>query len=428
MAASLRLRLPRALLDPQRVDLPCGDADGLLAVELQLAEGRVAAIHALAAAPGTDSLPLALTPLVDAHVHLDKAFSWSSFPNRAGTMAGALAANLREGELRSAAQVLERGEAALQRAWRQGLRGLRSHVDSGGAVAVPSWEALLALRERWRGRMALQLVALVPLAFWGSVAGEALAVRVARAGGLLGGVLGPPYPRGQADRQDLLRLLRLADRLGCGIDLHVDEGGEQPGRGMRLLVDLLERQRPAVPICCSHSSSLGLLAEGPRRRLVERMAALELAVVALPSTNFWLLGRRHQLTTAERPLAPVRLLQQAGVPVAIGADNVQDPWFPGGDFDPLEPLRLALLTAQLAPWSRQGLMPFTTVPSRLLQLEWDGVMRPGAPADLLVLGASSWSELLALSPQRRVLRAGQWLPPPPAEQPDPRLAALPALP
>jgi cytosine deaminase len=428
MVASLRLRLPRALLDPLRRDLPCGDADGLLAVELHLAQGRVAAIHSLAGEPGTESLPLALTPLVDAHVHLDKAFSWGAYPNRAGTMAGALAANLQEGERRSVEQVLERGEAALQRAWRHGLRALRSHVDSGGSGAAASWEALLTLRERWRGRIALQLVALTPLAFWGSPEGEALAQRVARAGGLLGGVLGPPYPRGQADRQDLLALLRLADRLGCGIDLHVDEGGEQPGRGVRLLVELLERHRLSVPISCSHSSSLGLLAEGPRRRLVERMAALDLAVVALPTTNFWLLGRRHQLTTPERPLAPVRLLQQAGVPVAIAADNVQDPWFPGGDFDPLDTLRLALLAVQLAPWSRQGLMPFTTVPSRMLQLAWDGVLRSGSPADLLVLAASSWSELLARSPQRRVLRDGQWLPPPPAEQPDPRLTALSRLP
>ena len=108
MVANLRLRLPRALVDPLRRDLPCGDADGLLAVELHLAEGRVAAIHSLAGEPGTESLPLALTPLVDAHVHLDKAFSWGAYPNRAGTMAGALAANLREGERRSVEQVLER--------------------------------------------------------------------------------------------------------------------------------------------------------------------------------------------------------------------------------------------------------------------------------------------------------------------------------
>jgi cytosine deaminase len=60
----------------------------------------------------------------------------------------------------------------------------------------------------------------------------------------------------------------------------------------------------------------------------------------------------------------------------------------------------------------------------LLSLDWDGVLRPGAPADLLVLAAGSWQELLARDPQRRVLRAGRWLPPPQAEAASPLLAGL----
>ena len=111
-------------------------------------------------------------------------------------------------------------------------------------------------------------------------------------------------------------------------------------------------------------------------------------------------------------MAPIRQLQRAGVTVAVGGDNVQDPWHPGGDFDPLELLRFSLPAAHLAPWQRQGLAPFTTAASRLMGLEWDGVLRPGSPADLVVLAAGSWSDLLARSPQRRVLRAGHWLPAP----------------
>jgi cytosine deaminase len=59
-----------------------------------------------------------------------------------------------------------------------------------------------------------------------------------------------------------------------------------------------------------------------------------------------------------------------------------------------------------------------------LGLPWDGVLRRGAPADLLITNATRWSELLARPPQRRVLRAGRWLEPPQAEQPDPLLASL----
>jgi cytosine deaminase len=112
------------------------------------------------------------------------------------------------------------------------------------------------------------------------------------------------------------------------------------------------------------------------------------------------------------------------VRVALGADNVQDPWFPGGDFDPFELLRLAVVTSHVIPTLRQGLAPFTTAAAQLLGLAWDGVLREGAPADLVVLAATGWNDLLARSPRRRVLRAGRWLEPPAAEQPSPLLQGL----
>lgn len=428
------LRLPRCLLDPAAVHLPAADADGLVAVELEHADGRFTTIKPYPAEPEA-RLPLALTPLLEPHAHLDKAFSWERHPNRTGTMAGALAANQREHHERSVEQVHARAERALEQGWRQGLRAMRSHVDSLGPGAEVSWEALLDLQQTWAERLPLQLVALVPVRHWATAAGEQLARQLlgrrgepaAAAGGvLLGGVLGAPFPPDGADGEGLRALLRLADGLGCGVDLHIDESADGGGAGVALAARLVIEHRIGVPVCCSHSCSMSQL---PVRRLLplaDAMAEAGLAVVALPTTNLWLLGHRDSHTPAQRPLAPIRQLQRAGVTVAVGGDNVQDPWYPGGDFDPLELLRFSMPTAHLAPWQRQGLMPFTTAASRLMGLAWDGVVRPGAPADLLLLGAAGWSDLLARPVPRRVLRAGRWLPapaPPPLQQ---LLEALPA--
>ncbi|MCP9926424.1 amidohydrolase family protein [Cyanobium sp. CH-040] len=424
--ARLRLRLPRALVDPRLTGLPVGHGDGLVALELEQRQGRITALRPLEAGSRTGdapALPLALTPLVEPHAHLDKCFTAAAFPNPEGTIAGALAANRCEDGQRTYEQVLARGERALDRAWRHGVRAIRSHIDSGGAAARPSWEALLELRRRWADRVHLQLVALVPLAHWSSPEGEALARWVADHGGWLGGVLGPPYGHLRSDRDALATLLGLAERLGTGVDLHVDEAEDQPGRGVDLVSAVASDLRSGVPITCSHAASLALL--GPRRqeRLAERLAAAGIAVVALPLTNLWLLGRRPERTPWLRLQAPIRSLQRAGVLVAVGGDNVQDPWYPGGDFDPIELLRLSPLTSHLWPATRQGLTPFSTAPARLLGLEWDGVVREGGPADLVLLDAGSWPELLARTPQRLVLRAGRALPPPALQQP---AALLPA--
>ncbi|WP_259702945.1 amidohydrolase family protein [Synechococcus sp. CS-1324] len=405
------LLLPRSLIDPLRSDLPAPNPDGLVAVRLEHRDGLITGIRPHQGRPD-QPLPLALTPLVEPHAHLDKAFSWESHPNRGGSMAGALAANQREHLSRTQEEVSHRGERALQCAWRQGTRAIRSHVDSLGPGAQPSWEALLGVQAQWKERLSLQLVALVPVGHWATEEGARLARRLSSQSGsvLLGGVLGAPFPPGGADREGLLALLRLADGLGCGVDLHVDESAAGGGAGVALVAELVRHQRIAIPVTCSHSCSMSLLPARRCQQLAERLAVAGLAVVALPTTNLWLLGHREEDTPMARPMAPIRQLQRAGVTVAVGGDNVQDPWFPGGDFDPLELLRLSVPAAHLAPWQRQGLMPFTTAAARLMGLQWDGVLREGAPADLVVLAAGSWSDLLARSPQRRILRRGTWLP------------------
>ena len=146
------------------------------------------------------------------------------------------------------------------------------------------------------------------------------------------------------------------------------------------------------------------------KRVIARMAAHNLQVVALPLTNGWLLGRQAGRSPLVRPLAPILQLQQGGVRVAVGGDNVQDPWFPGGNFDPLTLMSQSLPLAQLAPWDRLGLMPFTTEAARLLQLPWDGNLEPGAPADLLILQASTWSEAFSQPPGRSLVVGGVFQP------------------
>ena len=74
---------------------------------------------------------------------------------------------------------------------------------------------------------------------------------------------------------------------------------------------------------------------------------------------------------------------------------------------------MALLAAsipltQLLPWQRLGLAPFTTAPPAILQLEWDGVLRAGAPADLISMEGQGWSDLICCAPQRQVLVDGHW--------------------
>ena len=419
------LAIPRCLIDPT-LPLAAADGEGLVRVCIDHQDGLITRLAPHQGPPPAQGMPMALTPLVEAHAHLDKAFTAPAHANMAGTMAEAMRINTQEASQRTPERVWERAERALEQGWRYGLRAIRSHIDSLGPTAELCWDVLSSLRQRWAGRVDLELVALVPIHHWQSREGEQLARRVAAEHGLLGGVLGPPYQLQGGEREALLALLRLAEREGCGVDLHIDESDQPPPHGLLLVRDLLQEHRFTVPVVASHASSMALMDDGARHRLAEGLAQVGVGVVALPTTNLWLLDRDPERTPARRPQAPIRQLQQAGVTVAIGGDNVQDAWFAGGDFDPIELIRFTTVASHLLPWYRAGLAPFITAPARLMRLEWDGVLRVGGPADLVVLAASSWPDLLARSPQRRVLRNGLWLPPPPSEAPSPLLGSLAA--
>ena len=402
-SGELRARCPRSLLDLGSDASPRAGVDGLIPVVLTWSGGTILSVRATSEATG-----LVLPRLVEPHAHLDKAFSWNEYPNEAGTYSGALADNFREHETRTAERVQQRAERALQLAWDHGLRAVRSHIDSLGPGANCSWQVLTDLRAQWRNRIELQLVALVPVEHWSTVDGEHLAAEVAKVQGVIGGVLAPPC-RGRATRRALRRLLELADQHGCPVDLHIDEAASHPAAGMRQLLRVLESMSLSVSVTCSHASSLSLLSAGALQRLATRMARQNLQVVALPLTNCWLLGHRNDETPLRRPLAPIRQLQRAGVSVAVGGDNVQDPWFPGGQLDPLALIAMSLPLAQLAPWDDHGIKPFGTDAARLMGLAWDGCLRTGAPADLIHLPEAGWPELLSMACRRRVLAGGHWV-------------------
>ena len=98
----------------------------------------------------------------------------------------------------------------------------------------------------------------------------------------------------------------------------------------------------------SHCVSLGMQPPARQHEVAEAVAAAGIAVVALPATNLYLQGRDHP-QAMPRGLTAVRALRDAGVVVAAGADNLQDPFNPLGRACPFETAALMVLTAHLTP-------------------------------------------------------------------------------
>ncbi len=383
------------------------DFEGLCALRVEWKYGEICSIKGL---NDSSKLPneILLPRFAEPHAHLDKAFSWTRAPNFKGSYQEALAANLIEYKNRSPDQLIFSVEKSLNIAFVNGIRAIRSHIDSFGENVMGDWDLLENVRKKWREKIFLQFVALVPLGFWQTYEGGLLAQRVASNGDLLGGVISPPF-NNKKTMKSLLHLVQLANRLNCDIDLHIDESQSCPAAGLKLLLEVLSHVENEISITCSHLSSMSFLGEKVISNLAKEMAKNKLNVVALPLTNSWLLGRNDRSTLIKRPLAPIFQLQKAGVVVAVGGDNVNDAWFPFSTFDPINLMAFSMPIAHLAPWERLGLSPFTSSAASILKLQWDGLFQKGSPADFILLESNSWVKALSERPKRRVVVNGEFL-------------------
>jgi cytosine/creatinine deaminase len=267
---------------------------------------------------------------------------------------------------------------------------------------------LAELREAWRGRVQLIPTSLAPIDL---LADAAQAVRLGRAVAAARGVLGVfvyPAPHVAA----LIPLaFDLAERFDLALDFHVDEHLLPPIANLPTVARLATERGWGARTVCGHACLLSAMAAAERDATLDAVAAAGIGLVSLPYTNLYLQDSSHappHATPRQRGILPVHEAAARGIDLAFGSDNHRDPFFPAGDLDPLQTLALAALAAQLDDPLPRWAHAVTSTPARRLGLAWDGVLRPGAPADLVLHSGRDSVEVLSRPTHgRAVLRAGQ---------------------
>ena len=201
------------------------------------------------------------------------------FSNLESNYEGALSVNLEEHKTRTLDEFLQRIEKSLKLAIQNGYRAIRSHIDTYDNQSINVWIELFKLQKKFSSELTLQLVALAPLEFWDTPNGEELAKIFSSNGGILGGVIVPPFKK-QDTIKFLSKMLLLASKYKLEIDLHIDESIIEPAAGIKVLLETIENFKiNSIPITCSHLSSLIFLGQSEILNLGEKMAEKNIKVV-----------------------------------------------------------------------------------------------------------------------------------------------------
>ena len=290
---------------------------------------------------------LLTSSLAEPHAHLDKAFLSERISNPTGDLMGAINAMESGRDQITVDDTIARAERAVRLMVSNGVTAIRTHADVTEWNSLDSIDALLEVRNRTREIVEIQIVALLGWPLSGDLgqANLALGKKAIRLGAdILGGC-----PHLDVDPVGAnIALLQLASELGCGLDLHTDEHTDAHRVSLEDLAERVMATKFAHSVTASHCVSLGMQTEDVQQRISEKVALASIGVVALPHTNLFLQGR-DKSTAPPRGLTAISKLRRAGVRVAAGADNLQDPFNPLGSGDPLETAALMVLAAHQLP-------------------------------------------------------------------------------
>jgi len=369
--------------------------------------GTVAAVGDLSGAAARQRMDaggrFVVPGFVDAHVHLDKAYLLPRTPSREGTLAEAIRVT---GEAKRAFTVEDiRGRARrlLDRAVAMGTTAMRGHVEVDPIVELRALEAVLPLKREYADRLDLQLCAFAQEGILQAPGTEALLREALRAGADLVG--GCPY-NDTDGAAHVDRVFALAREAACDADFHADFADEPVHRHVDVIVDRTARHGWQGRVAIGHLTELGAADEAEQARVARRLEAAGVAVITLPATDLYLMGRRD-VRNVRRGLTPVKRLLAAGVTVAAATNNVQNAFTPAGNADPLLLTYLLVIGAHMgsAADMAAALDMVTTAPARILGLEARG-LTVGARADLVVLDATTLAEAVGALPARALVVKG----------------------
>ena len=404
-------RAPACLLE---AGLGSPDAEGLVDVDILVRDGVVADIVAAGAAAGAPMRieragGLVLPRLVDIHTHIDKGHIIGRRPNPDGTHWGARTSVAADRENHwTTEDVYARMNFALRCAYAHGTASLRTHIDSLGKQAAITWPVVERIRAEWKDRVTLQAVALFPidLALDDEPQFRALVERVARAGGILGGMTFLGQAPGERSRAALERVFDAAAAHGLDLDFHVDESDSLDARSLGQIADVITRKRFRGRVVAGHCCSLSLFDDATRNDMIARVAESGLAVVSLPMCNMYLQDRSRGRTPRWRGVTALHELAAAGVPVMVSSDNTRDPFYAYGDLDLLEVFRESTRILQLDHCESDWISLVAATPAAVMGLPDAGRLRVGQSADLILLGARTYNELNCRPQNNRIVLVG----------------------
>ncbi|WP_175073828.1 cytosine deaminase [Terribacillus sp. AE2B 122] len=375
--------------------------------QIQITEGKIERIAQSIEANRDEKIMdvqgnLVLPPFIEPHIHLDTTLT-AGEPNwnESGTLFEGIQRWAERKELLTLEDVKTRAKQALKWQIAQGIQHVRTHVDVTDPE-LTALKALLEVKEEMASYVDLQLVAFPQEGILSYPNGEELLEESLRMGAdVVGGIPHYEFTReyGVESLQTAFRLAEKYDRL---VDIHCDEIDDEQSRFVEVVAAEAHRYGMGERVTASHTTAMGSYNDAYTSKLFRLLKLSNINMVANPLVNIHLQGR-FDTYPKRRGITRVKELQEAGINVSFGHDDIFDPWYPLGTGNMLQVLHMGIHVTQLMGYDQivNSIDMITTNSARTLHIEEKYGIEEGKPANLIVLEAEN--EYEAIRKQAAVL-------------------------
>src|SRR5205085_1594926 len=339
---------------------------------------------------------LVLPAFIDSHVHLDKALIRDELREHDGTLAGAIGAIHERKRRYTVEDVRARARRVIEESVRLGTTRFRSHVDVDTIGGLTPLEGVLAAAADCAEIAEVQTIAFPQEGLLRDPGAYELMEAALEAGAdVVGGM--PHWEADAAAQHEHVRFcFELATRFDRDVDMHVDETDDGGVRTLEMIADEALARGFVGRVCAGHVCSLAAADHAYADRVIEKCLRAGISIAANPVTNLVLQGRGDR-GLIRRGTTRIAELRAAGVNIMFGQDCVKDGFYPFGRGSMLE---VALISAHAAHLTTRddiayALRAITDAPALAMRLS-DYGLAAGMRADLMVMPAASWEEVLRL--------------------------------
>jgi cytosine deaminase len=348
---------------------------------------------------------------VNGHIHLDKChLQERMLPNKDYTFAECLELTWEHKARYTNEDVLERAGRAIEEGILNGTTVFRAFADVDNIGKLRPLEGLLALRERRRDVVHIEVVAFPQEGIMRNPGTDLLMEEAMRLGAdVVGGL--PWFEMLDEDaRAHIDWCFGLAKKHDKDIHMLVDDTDNPMSRSLEYLAVKTMREGYQGRVSASHCGALAAYNEVHARKVMDLLKEANVSISSNPHISLVVQGR-YDLEPIRRGITRAKQLWQVGVNVFSSQDDVADPFYPFGRNDQQEVVSYVCHTAHMTTRNEiDAAFDFVTYnAARALRLQNYG-LDPGCKADLNILAAPSVPQVLRLQqPPWWVVRDGRIL-------------------